>query len=932
MSPNYNRKDDDCALVGLNTSVKGKLNTGQSFESLAKNWTIKAITIDGLAEHISKGYAWMPGLLKPGARRKNENVDRAELLAVDVDHGMTIDESLLMPIIKEWGCLGITSSSHSEVEHKFRVVFRLPVAIVGAENIKSANKLLIEAIGVADKACKDAARFFFGAENAQVFLKQDVRLPADWQEQCKVLIDSTKEAVEPLLRPVAVMPQLGSTNLIELLHHDIYPRLSPEQIYRWSGHEWASKTVDKMRGACPWHESQSGAAFYVDRKNGTWLWRCPSCDIGGSPVEYRYRMSGGKGSPQGKDFVVVVKELAADAGITIPEVRTVKTLQERINQINTGVDPTQGATPAQTPVAERLQESGVLSVATQREKDQFSLLQEMQSTTFDPAMLLPHTLAVDVRRDADLFAIDPVAIWVYLLPAVSSLMGKISIDFGGFKVPNIIWSLIAQKSGRGKTRAMNLVNAPLWILEQQAEETFQEAMKVYKSAAKTAAKDGDDEPVKPIREKFLFNIATPQAVVKRLGEQEHGVFWSRDEFKGLLKGLDQFTGEGEGLEILLETWDGKAAQVDRVSTEDSFFVSESRLSMGGGTQPKTARKMFDPEDPQGVMARMLIATAQDIEYKRIKGSPVLPSKLADLYDWVRAEPWGDLAPTVEADDLFTSIAEYFNNAPCPNDGLDAWMKKAAGQCLRVAGVLHVLECYYDQNKNRSLITRSTLMRAYYYVSLCRNWLYVLQGEMSDSAAVPTLLQKILDKTKNLGGSATLPDLYRNINALRKLAKDEGKTISEATHSLCSELETLGKGVLFSDEKGKIIFSTQKSATLNTPNLESYTPPTIEECVDTNTYQHQPTRQHAGEDSKTKPSQETPSTDSTEPLKVGDDVEVTGGSHKGAVEKIVEISTTPNGDIQYRVFYESVQCPETNFDTWFSANELKPYDWASRKRF
>lgn len=311
-------KQQSSQIVGLNFSVKGKLKTGQSFESLAKNWTSKAVTIDGLAAHICKGYAWMPGLLKPGARRKNENVDRAELLAVDVDHGMAIGEALLMPIIKEWGCLGITSSSHSEVEHKFRVVFRLPVAIVGADNIKSVNKLLIEAIGVADKACKDAARFFFGAENAQVFLKQDVRLPADWQEQCKVLIDSTKEVVEPMTRPVAVIPQLGSTNLIELLHHDIYPRLTPEQIYSWSGHEWASKNNDKMRGACPWHESQSGAAFYVDRKNGTWLWRCPSCDVGGSPVEYRHRLNGGKGSPQGKDFVAVVKELAADAGVAMP--------------------------------------------------------------------------------------------------------------------------------------------------------------------------------------------------------------------------------------------------------------------------------------------------------------------------------------------------------------------------------------------------------------------------------------------------------------------------------------------------------------------------------------------------------------------------------------------------------------------------------------
>jgi hypothetical protein len=50
------------------------------------------------------------------------------------------------------------------------------------------------------------------------------------------------------------------TNLIDFLEFEILPRLSPEQIFNWSGHNFRSygKT---LKGCPPWRHSASGTSF-----------------------------------------------------------------------------------------------------------------------------------------------------------------------------------------------------------------------------------------------------------------------------------------------------------------------------------------------------------------------------------------------------------------------------------------------------------------------------------------------------------------------------------------------------------------------------------------------------------------------------------------------------------------------------------------------
>ena len=104
---------------------------------------------------------------------------------------------------------------------------------------------------------------------------------------------------------------------ISLFLEEVFARLQPEQVYEGHfSHEW-KKTKTRWRGQCPWHNSKSGSAFYI--RPDKLSWNCPSCDIGGNPIQYLHQINGGTGSPRGLEFVKVAKQLGALAGVEFPE-------------------------------------------------------------------------------------------------------------------------------------------------------------------------------------------------------------------------------------------------------------------------------------------------------------------------------------------------------------------------------------------------------------------------------------------------------------------------------------------------------------------------------------------------------------------------------------------------------------------------------------
>ena len=123
-------------------------------------------------------------------------------------------------------------------------------------------------------------------------------------------------------KPTLLKAASPAKNISEFLHQQVYPQLRPEQVYNWPGHDWKQQTDKKWKGACPFHESQSGTSFFIEPKGNTWVWCCAGCGYtGGGPIEYLDRLNGGNGKPRGATFRDLVEKLAHTAGLQMPDDR-----------------------------------------------------------------------------------------------------------------------------------------------------------------------------------------------------------------------------------------------------------------------------------------------------------------------------------------------------------------------------------------------------------------------------------------------------------------------------------------------------------------------------------------------------------------------------------------------------------------------------------
>ncbi|HEY9690631.1 MAG TPA: CHC2 zinc finger domain-containing protein [Oculatellaceae cyanobacterium] len=439
------------------------------------------------------------------------------------------------------------------------------------------------------------------------------------------------------------------------------------------------------------------------------------------------------------------------------------------------------------------------------DKKKVNQLIDWSNSTLDYHKVFPH-IAADLLHDASILNIDPIMLVQYLLPAILSLYGKRgNIDLGSHKIPAILWTCIVGESGVGKSRAENLVLN--WFKEKQAAEKtrFDEESAQYKDAQKKkkSSENSDAEPIEPpVPEcKYMFKVATIQAVMKRLSEQgNNGSIWARDELAGLFKSLEQFSknGEGEALECLLEHWDGLLTQVDRVSQEDSYITKASRLSLVGGIQPLVYRKIFkDPDDAQGLQARMLYALSQVQPAKRVKGFCYLAEKLPHIYRWIENLPSGDikLSPVAEAryDGIYESIGNLAEKGETA--AIRFWMRKLSTQVLRVAFALHILECFYEPERLFHEVQVDTLNRAVELIRLYRSTFNLIQESVCDRDSTTGMMARIYDLAVKSPGGLLVRDAYRNVKAIPRRAKELSRDVSAYTLSLFYQMQEMGKAVV-----------------------------------------------------------------------------------------------------------------------------------------
>lgn len=541
------------------------------------------------------------------------------------------------------------------------------------------------------------------------------------------------------------------TTLSDFLLNEVEPRLTSDIAFSWHGHDFKEEHSGKVKGCCPWHDSKSGTAFYAEQKGGSWLWRCPACDIGGGVVQYRHRLKGGNGSPEGRDFVDVVRELANDVGVAMPEFTpksdhitqsSAKILQhpasaqpnlealqqEILETISKGVKGAEAeavkiALGARFPfvpplqlvklwdaIARDLEESN----GKDDEKEELEKLLKLGEQSVSLADYLPLKLSRPLTMYCQWLNIRPEVILLALLTATSSLheVGTELVihQTQGFTVPPTIYSGIVAESGQKKSPITNqIITRPLAILKKEALQEFKEASQMYEvefqewEERKKQARQNEEkfteyppqEPKKP--DIFYFTDGNGEGIkAQAAAAPAKAMFALVDELAGYFNSADKYRGgRGSDKQEMLSYFDTSGQTVLR-SAGVKVDVARVHLSIFGTIQPEILKGiMKDSSDPDGTWSRFLYAH-QPLSASELgddDGSGVnLVDLLAGVYRRLNKTSARQYTLSREA---FKLYQPHYNRleklrVTHPNPGMRAVYSKAEGYTGRLALNLHVL--------------------------------------------------------------------------------------------------------------------------------------------------------------------------------------------------------------------------------------------------
>lgn len=169
--------------LSINTNIIDKGNPA------AHGWLNAELSVAELIKHIQQGFAFSPAVINPdaigGTKPKADDVDYAQLLAIDIDNDfydttekktrkktdkenyLTFDKVKNNIWMQNHALFAYTTASHTEEHHKFRIVFLLPEPIADPDEYKKIAKAIIERLG-GDMHCSNIDRLFYGNRNATV--------------------------------------------------------------------------------------------------------------------------------------------------------------------------------------------------------------------------------------------------------------------------------------------------------------------------------------------------------------------------------------------------------------------------------------------------------------------------------------------------------------------------------------------------------------------------------------------------------------------------------------------------------------------------------------------------------------------------------------------------------------------------------------------
>jgi hypothetical protein len=142
------------------------------------------------------------------------------------------------------------------------------------------------------------------------------------------------------------------------------------------------------------------------------------------------------------------------------------------------------------------------------------------------------------------------------------------------------------RPGTNKSHPLNWVLRPIIELDKRTYKEYQIAKKEYdkivKMDKKVKAREGIEDPEKPVWHKFLVSDFTPEALAEVHLFNKRGIGVYVDELASWIKNFNRYA-KGSDMEFWLSVWSAKPINIDR-KTYDPIFIPNPFISVCGTIQ------------------------------------------------------------------------------------------------------------------------------------------------------------------------------------------------------------------------------------------------------------------------------------------------------------------------------------------------------------
>ncbi|MBW4441895.1 MAG: DUF3987 domain-containing protein [Plectolyngbya sp. WJT66-NPBG17] len=652
----------------------------------------------------------------------------------------------------------------------------------------------------------------------------------------------TLEAI-PIIDHDVDRKNIDATSL-DQIRETVLSRLGARALYNWHGHDFQEQTDSKLKGNCPFHESTTGTAFWVERSQDgkTYSWACPTCTDNhkSNAIAYRHKLIGGNGDPKGKDYIEVLKQLGIETGVEIPSIAmsgsrskdlpqlTTKMAVMSIEQLQTEINNICESSPSQSDLSAKIlslaersgrQSKDVWGLYSARQKDlseteitsSINELLDLQKSTLKARDFLHPELAELIERSA--IALPTAESWLLttLFPAIGSAMGGgqrlVVSPASNYVVSPIFWSAIVAKSGRKKSPTQGAIVKPLTELETEAYKSYKHELKLYKDSVKA----GDQDTEAPIRRRFVTNSSTPEGLTRLLSESPNLLRYT-DELRGMFS-FNQYKKAGDEEQFYLSLFNGDSVIVDRADDEKSLLADRPCASITGSIQFGVLEKLQSKlgfEDASGLMARFLFC-AEDapLGYLDLQSEDNSAQQLAivlkELYGALRAMPDRDYLLSRESKFLFQCWQHHLTDLASAEShaGLAAVYPKIETYTARFALLLHVLNAMFSGGNPAAVVSGETMEKAIalaqYYLNQAKIVYCTNDPESKEDKTLMALIE--LGRKK---GVLTAREAKIGVRSLREQTPAQ-------IRDLFTQLVALGHGLIEGDGiRAKWIYARSKA--------------------------------------------------------------------------------------------------------------------------